>query len=881
MALAVLSLPVIFAQPRSARAADLSTCVADSGASSVPSIHSACGLCGGTSDTTRRGALWINNSSSKDSAIVNADSAAATVSFYLRGQVYACGNSSTDALNAYAIWFAEAGHMKTSDPKVDFITVSSTSMNRGSTSGAFTWSGGGYITGTIDIAKFKANPNTTCTDLGGGAQECTHTVSVNRCSSNCTYENETGDQNPGTGCYGDDSVITMRLDGVGPTEESSDAYFYSNSLIKIDAQGSDIGAHSKKTSNDGSTTVLFSTDESSVDIQFQHELHYVVAAGNFASADVFDEDVIAKYKILDQAGAAVQGETEWKIAKPTDPKSNQDLTGIRQETVTVNLNPGETKTVCRRIAYEKKYLWFKITDDEDTTAHAIDHVRYHWGIEKSSGNEDSVTCATVTRPNNPGGSGPYAKGSANGTIFFAGEVGRVGWNTKASGVNVRRLVRKQGVVFNYSVETGQSGSTTGESRYNKDNKGNEVNDACEYYTGKGALRCSVLNDTALTGEIHLTPAETYSSSDSVPGAERDMAVPDNVGWKYCNSFAYRFEYWYAYVEDGVYSWTHDANRDYWFVYNSACRTIAKKPAIAIWNGSMMSGGGVITSLSPRFKSDDIMGKFANNKELVKTRHMYGSWAEYLDVVYGDLDGLGSGAAFSIGGRHDSGGEKEFCDQHARLTIQNVDCGHLGRSGVLANSAFTARLQTYLADQSENYTTLDSLGSVSGETVTVSQSKIIQVNGDLNINKNIVLANGPYQSIYRLPRVIIFVKGNVNVASNVTQIDAWIFASGTVDTCKDFNSGKTEAVAVQNNGAIYNSPACSRQLVFNGPVYAHKLALHRHYGSDKTPKSTSGDRQTPAEIFNYRLDDYLWAYAQSGRYASSYTESYTREVAPRF
>lgn len=42
-----------------------------------------------------------------------------------------------------------------------------------------------------------------------------------------------------------------------------------------------------------------------------------------------------------------------------------------------------------------------------------------------------------------------------------------------------------------------------------------------------------------------------------------------------------------------------------------------------------------------------------------------------------------------------------------------------------------------------------------------------------------------------------------------------------------------------------------------------------------------NKQSPAEVFNLRMDNYLWAYAQAGRYDSSYTESYSRELAPRY
>ena len=87
-------------------------------------------------------------------------------------------------------------------------------------------------------------------------------------------------------------------------------------------------------------------------------------------------------------------------------------------------------------------------------------------------------------------------------------------------------------------------------------------------------------------------------------------------------------------------------------------------------------------------------------------------------------------------------------------------------------------------------------------------------------------------------------------------------------------------------------------MINGPIIADGMITNRSYGSDPDKKSSpnygGGDnmpanayndehmqRYTPAEIFNLRADNYLWAYAQAGRYDSSYTEAYTRELAPRY
>lgn len=76
--------------------------------------------------------------------------------------------------------------------------------------------------------------------------------------------------------------------------------------------------------------------------------------------------------------------------------------------------------------------------------------------------------------------------------------------------------------------------------------------------------------------------------------------------------------------------------------------------------------------------------------------------------------------------------------------------------------------------------------------------------------------------------------------------------------------------------------------------ADDLKLYRSFGSDiiTTDRvgtfnylgsigSSNAEKYNAAEVFNLRADVYLWAYAQAGRYDSSYTESYSRELAPRY
>ena len=264
-----------------------------------------------------------------------------------------------------------------------------------------------------------------------------------------------------------------------------------------------------------------------------------------------------------------------------------------------------------------------------------------------------------------------------------------------------------------------------------------------------------------------------------------------------------------------------------------------------------------------------MGTFASG-----ARTLYGSWTEYLNVIGGTVNGLTSGAALALGSSY------QDVYNNSPLTIAN-NTTNLGSSGVQSSTALRTRLDTYLKNQGAT----DPGDTIGGSGwIDRTGTSTYHRQGDLNITGNITLSAGNYDNIYQLPQIVIFVDGNVNISSNVTQIDAWIIASSssTINTCSDFQVGVTEADAVGRS-----SNTCTNQLVFNGPVMAGRLALNRSFGSDplisyrKGTFGANSDRQTPAEVFNYRADAYLWAYAQAGRYESSYTETYTRELAPRY
>ena len=636
---------------------------------------------------------------------------------------------------------------------------------------------------------------------------------------------------------------------------SGDAEFHSTSSVRIPAQNGDVSSHQLTSDKDGRVTVTLGTDGEKLTVEFWHNIYYENNT-SYASEDRFD-NVSTNWNV---SGANTSGTFS------TNGKYNSS-TEVSRRTVGISLAPGETKTVCHILSYKPKYVSFDRKDEGYFQRHYDEegnytgstwvHEYYYFSNAGTSGSGSSRACVTVTRPEDPDGPGPNnPAGTTSSDVLYAGEDATVGWETNATSYGVRRYAASQAIVYLVPVNVNYyDGIATGEDRY-------RGGDTCTYYQGKASPEYC---DSLYSESFSPGPNEEQTSFIK----QASVTVPDSVGYKYCNSFGYQYQYWYAYNRGSGDEWHHDSSRDYWYVYDASCRPIAKKPSLATWNNSILSNGGVKTSTSPRY-NPATMGTLASG-----TRTLYGSWTEYLNVIGGTVNGLTSGAALALG----SSALDVY--ENSPLTIAN-NTTNLGSSGVQSSTALRTRLDTYLKNQDSTTDPGNTIGGAGWTNLTGTH--VYHRQGDLNITGNITLATGGYNSVYQLPQVIIFVDGNVNISSNVTQIDAWIIAgsNSTINTCSDFQVGTTEADAVGRS-----SGTCTNQLVFNGPVMAGRLALNRSFGSDplidyrKGTFGANSDRHTPAEVFNYRADAYLWAYAQAGRYDSSYTETYTRELAPRY
>lgn len=653
-----------------------------------------------------------------------------------------------------------------------------------------------------------------------------------------------------------------------PTPASGDGYFWSQSSVTAVAGGDVPSGITATTERDGEAEIRFSTDQSNISIQFAHTLGYDNVnipshSAHCSHGNCFNDtytNANTKYDItMSGANSGSVGSGGYQM-----PANQSGQEQKYNSQISVSLNPGETKIVCQTIGYQSKNFKFTKNDHPESGTYGTYPNQGAWSATwhsydspSGSGQGSSQVCATITRPEDPSGE-VSSTGTADSTIMFTGEDASIGWDVAGTSYDSRRLQEYQAIVYNHDANISYSNHVvTGDKRSSVS--------PCSYYRARNGINCQTIDN--LHGDFS-TGGQTHRLSE-----KRTVIVPNNVGWKYCNSFGYRYEYWYYTSSSG---WV-GPYRSYWVNFDAVCRTIAKKPSTAVWNSSLMSLGGAKTSLAYRY-DDAQMGLVAGGQN----RTLYGSWSEFLDVINKSVTGLTSGGSLAVGSKRHNG--TDICrdilaNNNSPLTIANSDCSNLGHSGVVNNSTFLTRLNTYLKNNdSVNHINANQLGE------NMTGTNVVRHTGDLNIMSNITTATGPYSSIYQIPQVIIFVdNGNVNISSNVTQIDAWIIApNGTIRTCSEFESGVTEADAIRKDYGL-----CTSQLVFNGPVMASNLQLNRSFGSDPNITYRFGtfgapsSKQAVGEIFNLRADTYLWAYAQAGRYDSSYTESYTRELAPRY
>lgn len=697
-------------------------------------------------------------------------------------------------------------------------------------------------------------------------------------------------------------TVAIVPDADGPTQ------------VDLDMNGNSSNGHMgyKTSSNKVNSRIELSTDREDTRVIFRHRLNY-----NDALYDSHpDTSGVSHLRNVDYSAVNNDICTDWEVeytvggekqALPADQTGsgrlctnnkadNKDKLVSETKSIIVHLEPGQTSTVCQRINYKPaKYTvtWERHDESKNEgTSGRPNWVTYTDFTSKveGTGRGRSRNCVRITRPKDPepenGSDIVTTQGSTDGTVMYAGEGAVVSWASKAKSIATRRLNKFQAILYQVPVDQDYNSDSVKEWARHSANISNNL---CNY-PGKHALATVGCNQLETKDISSGTEVKTYTGEPYKRNV--NIVVSDRVGDKYCNTVGYKYEYWYNYRIGGEDDWHYEDGRDYWFIAKPACRTVAKKPNLAVWNGNLYSNGDIQALSAERYR-DTALAKATVTDKSANPTTLYGSWSEHLAVANKRAEKFGSGASLATG----SSAVNDFL-QNSTLTIaNNVDKEEdLGYAGIEVST-----VKEQLWQRLKDHVTTELSGDWGGEVVpaTSTETKIYHAD-TLNLLGNIENRN-TYNSINDIPQVIIFAN-NVNIASNVTRIDAWIIADGTIDTCAKtslsggFQNGggslSTGNLVIGTAASTKNGAAnqeCAKQLIFNGPVIADTIKLNRSYGAEVnsdigtnfTGANNDNSKQQPAEIFNYRADAYLWSYAQSGKFGSNLNEVYIKELPPRY
>lgn len=506
-------------------------------------------------------------------------------------------------------------------------------------------------------------------------------------------------------------------------------------------------------------------------------------------------------------------------------------------------------------------------------------------------------------------------------------------------------------------------SIKGKSDYDAHGSADHYTPCLYYQSSVGAIGCAVSNDNDAGGEVYNTTGnyagerKNYSFSQTIPD---ESTYP--VGSKYCiavgvfpsDSYDRPGVSGTSLTESDTENAGMSASGKYWNISGATCRTIAKKPNFQVWGAGVYTDGGINTSYSRKNVGAGL--DYRNNYEFVPTGY-FGSWSEYTAISNGVINNFATAATLGYSGYNFSatpGGSPttnpDHCKSLSLMSIAHDDCsssavvGNAG--GIHTSTVFLERLRaryTPPADSTKVTSPTDSSGNViiskssftsidperpyyayvdgnaviSSDLVISSGTYVLYVTGKLAINGDICYGNSTscnggsqistlsaqnngaiYNNITGLPQLLIFAD-DINIGRDATQIDSWLVASGTLNTCEGRKLGKIvihDGVG-EDGTADYvedglTSSVCDHTLIINGPVFAKSIELHRPagaaYGSGQDYSSADVQNVnyadngsiTPAEIFNLRPDAYLWSYNQAQRYSEAVVV-YTRELPPRY
>lgn len=275
---------------------------------------------------------------------------------------------------------------------------------------------------------------------------------------------------------------------------------------------------------------------------------------------------------------------------------------------------------------------------------------------------------------------------------------------------------------------------------------------------------------------------------------------------------------------------------------AACSVIQRWPDMQVTGGDVRAGGSFADDLDNCAASPaDIRGHF----HAVES-DMRGSYGEYGVIATGSISNFGSNGVTSASGTISQ-----------ELTFANtVGLGHFS-SGWCFNDVF---------DSFPNPTWTGAAWTGGDISLGPNDRMVIRVNGPVHITGDIQTQDATLSSIDQMPEFVLIADGDINVDSNVTELDGIFITKGNFITC----TGHTSPASL----SLKDNSACRSALNINGMVIA---------GNTVKPYRTnaeSDDYSEAAEMFHLDGATIISDYAAKRR-AGEYTIIGERELPPRF
>jgi len=383
---------------------------------------------------------------------------------------------------------------------------------------------------------------------------------------------------------------------------------------------------------------------------------------------------------------------------------------------------------------------------------------------------------------------------------------------------------------------------------------------CDYYQGGGRV-CTIGTFTSGgagtgTGDVFSPPSYNFASRQAVTA---DLPV----GTQICYALSIRDR------SSGSGQWAHSTPQ---------CVVVSKRPVVRITGSDLIVGRGLS------------IGSIVNTNVKTVSGTRYGAWTEYGVEASGLVSGMASASGYAGGVTTTNLCGVSYLTFSNKVGTSSCSDAKIGQYTFKASvSTIAGRFPAAAGTQIAGAQDIDSLASgktytnntagneillTSAVNATVPAGKWVVINAPnatVKIMNNIVYTNDALTSVAQIPQVIIIAK-NIIIADSVSQVDAWLMATGTgaegrLNTC---GAGDHVDETTQLTSAI-----CTTKLTVNGPVAANHLLLRRTAGAGTN--ANSGD---PAEVFNLRPDAYMWASNLQASTSKAQTVR-TTELPPRY